>query len=95
MVLLGRIFRTLPKKKIRQTKILNRWKKLMTDSKKWQYRVNTFDYSNGDITLKNRLNDIGEDGWELITAIPGRNVHNDTKYNKSVQYIFKRELRLF
>ena len=67
----------------------------MKDLKKWQYRVNTFDYSNGDITLKNRLNDIGEDGWELIAAIPGRNVHNDTKHNKSVQYIFKRELRLF
>ena len=80
---------------IRVYKNLHRWKKFMVENKKWEYRVHTFDYSNGDITLKNRLDDLGEDGWELISAIPGRNVDNDTKYKKSIQYILKRESKNF
>ncbi len=80
---------------IRVYKNLHRWKKFMVENKKWEYRVHTFDYSNGDITLKNRLDDLGEDGWELISAIPGRNVDNDTKYKRSIQYILKRESKNF
>lgn len=35
----------------------------------WEYRVTVFEYLEGD-TPEMYLNDVGREGWELVTVIP-------------------------
>ena len=44
-------------------------------------------------SLDEQLNKLGEEGWELVTAVPENNVNEDREtYTAYIWYTFKREI---
>lgn len=55
--------------------------------------VSTWDEDNAEIeNLSILMNEYGEDGWELVTAVPYNSPNGDDTYTTRVWYTFKREL---
>jgi len=56
----------------------------------WQYRIQRINFEpegDADVHLEKILREYGQQGWELVQALPGHEVTNDPTY----RLIFKAE----
>lgn len=61
--------------------------------KKFEYTTFVFNTNNDTWYLDQRLNELGEEGWELVTAATDNSMDDDgDTYTESIYYTLKREL---